>query len=307
MNRNSGSIFQSDNLPNWLDIRRCYAINFSVFEMKPHYHYELEIMYAVHGKCKIICWNDKMEAEEYHLKEGEYILIDSNIPHQLEVSKDNPCRILNLEIAVVPSNEIFKIDMLYGITNSLEKFLSIPIHAYKSSDNGGSLYRIIAEIQKQIMDCVDQQEHHIQVNLLLSQLLVELSRQRFRRHNSYQGSTYVKRALSFIEKNFEEDMNVEEIAKAIGVSVSHLQRLFKEQTGVSIIDKINEFRINKAKLLLESGCLPVVDIALTVGFHNRQHFTYTFTKIVGCSPCTYKKSKGNQQQSQGFGNFHLYF
>lgn len=294
------SIYQSETLAKWLEIKRCYAINYSFFEMKPHYHNEMELMYAVHGKCKIICWNKNVGIVEYQLKEGEYIFIDCNIPHQLEVVKDSPCRILNLEIAIVQLQEEFQIDKLCHLSNSIKEFLKASEASYKCSDNGSSLYRIITELQKQYIDLVDQTEHYLEVNLMLAQLLVELSRQRLRRHSSYQGSTYVKRALAYIEKNFEDEINVEEIAKAIGVSVSHLQRLFKEQTGVSIIDKINEFRINKAKLLLESGCLPIVDIAFMVGFQNRQHFTYTFTNHVGCSPSLYKKQKGNLQLSLGF-------
>jgi len=84
------------------------------------------------------------------------------------------------------------------------------------------------------------------------------------------------------------------------MGISYLQRLFKEHIGQSIIDKINELKIAKAKLLLEISCLPIIDIAVTVGFHNRQHFTLVFTKIIGCSPSLYRKQKGNNQLFLGF-------
>ncbi|MGF7144664.1 AraC-like DNA-binding protein/mannose-6-phosphate isomerase-like protein (cupin superfamily) [Anaerotaenia torta] len=294
------SIFKPDILKHWLEIRRYYAINYTHFEMKPHSHPELEIMYAVHGSCKIICRNKDREMVEYSLKEGEYIFLNCNTPHQLEVVRGIPCRILNLEIALTSPAEDFHIRKLYEISPSVRDFFTTSFSAFKAADHGSSLHRIITELQKQFMNGLDQSEHCIEVNLLLSQLLVELSRQKGKRFSSHRGSIYVRKALSYIEKSFDKDLSVEEVALATGVSISHLQRLFKEQTGASLVDKINEYRINKARLLLENSCLPVIDIAFTVGFHNRQHFTYIFTKTVGCSPALYRKQKGNNQHLVGF-------
>ena len=300
MKRGNISIYESSLLSHWFEVIRCYAINYNFYEMKPHRHNEMEIMYAVHGTCKIICWNNSLSKEEYTLKEGEYIFLDCNTPHQLEVAKDDSCRILNLEMALTKQDNGFQLSRFYEVANSIKEFLKLPSHAFKCNDNGGSLHRTIVEIQKQLRNSVDQIEQHIEVNLLLAQLLIEISRQRIKRHSAVSGSIYVKRAYSYIESNFDRDITVEEIAIAIGISTAYLQRLFKEQIGCTLIDKINELRIEKSKMLLETSCLPMIDIACTVGFNNRQHYSYTFTKIVGCSPALYRKRKGNNQLWVGY-------
>lgn len=300
MNLKSESLFHKHLLSSWLCVRRCYAINYSFFEMKSHLHPELEIMYAVHGSCKVFCWNHSSQMEEILLKEGEYIFLDSNTPHQLEVTKESPCRILNLEIGRTEKRNGFELSRFAGISDSLRELLDTPRHALRASDHSGSLCHIITELQKQFVNRLDQSEYNIESDLLLSQLFIEMSRQINRKQISFRGSIYVKRALQYIDKNYERDLTVEEISDYSGISLSYMQKLFKEQTGISLIDKINAFRIEKAKLLLETSSLPVIDIAVTVGFHNRQHFTYIFTKITGCSPSLYRKQKGNNQLFLGF-------
>lgn len=69
---------------------------------------------------------------------------------------------------------------------------------------------------------------------------------------------------------------------------------------MSIIDKVNELRIEKAKLLLETSHMPIIDIAISVGFNNRRHFTHTFLKRTGSSPAIYRKHKENYRVWEGF-------
>lgn len=300
MEQKLDSFFKSNITSSWLRVKRFYAINYTFFEMKPHLHQEIEIMYIVHGGCKVIWWNHEGKKEEYSFKEGEYIFLDCNTPHQLEVAKGVPCRILNLEIALITPYEGYQIKNFTDKSKSVEDFLMMSDHVIICSDKSGSLCRIITELQNQIVNQLDHAEHFIETNLLLAQLLVVMSRQINKRHSSYSGSIYVRKALTFIDKTYDSDITVNEISQHVGISLSYLQRLFKEHTGQSLIDKINELRIGKAKLLLESSCLPIIDIAVTVGFHNRQHFTLIFTKLIGCSPSLYRKQKGNNQLFLGF-------
>lgn len=302
MEQKLDSFFKSNILSSWLRVKRCYAINYSFFEMKAHLHQEIEIMYIVHGSCKVICWSQEGKKQEYSLKEGEYIFLDCNTPHQLEVAKGIPCRILNLEIALISSGGDYQIKNFTDKSKSVRDFLMMSSHAIICNDKSGSLCRIITELQNQIVNQLDHAEHFVESNLLLAQFLVVMSRQITRRHSSYSGSIYVRKALSFINQSCDSDITVDEISEYVGISLSYLQRLFKEHTGQSLIDKINELRIAKAKLLLENSCLPIIDIAVTVGFHNRQHFTLVFTKLIGCSPSLYRKQKGNKQLFLGFSD-----
>ncbi|MBQ2935432.1 MAG: AraC family ligand binding domain-containing protein [Lachnospiraceae bacterium] len=79
-----------------MKIERYYAVNYPFYTMDFHTHSEWEIMYVAYGRAKIFCMEEAGE-KIYELREGEYILIEGNIPHKLTVEKETPCRMLNLE------------------------------------------------------------------------------------------------------------------------------------------------------------------------------------------------------------------
>ena len=106
-------------------------------------------------------------------------------------------------------------------------------------------------------------------------------------------SSFVRQALSYIDEHYSEAITVDELAKSCCVSKSHLQRAFRMGAGKTLVKVIQEKRTEKAKILLRSSNLAMIDVAVETGFNNRQHFTETFTKIVGISPSAYRKSKRN--------------
>ena len=75
-----------------LTVRRYYSVNHQFFEMAPHAHTELEIMYVASGRCTIT-----LPDGPHSLREGEYVFLDSLTPHDLRVERGSPCRVLNIE------------------------------------------------------------------------------------------------------------------------------------------------------------------------------------------------------------------
>ncbi len=287
------SLYAPDAKDCWLSVNRYYAMNFDCFEMSPHMHDEFEIMYVVSGSCNIYSWTDDNKEELWQMKEGEYVIIDCNAKHQLDVAKGARCRMLNLEISLEPQYSGLNLQQLCEQSKSLQDFFEIPASIYKCYDDEGTIHTIMKELHKQLQNPIDHEEQKVMQNLTLAQLLVELGRQRAKKHRPGGGSKYVRRALSYLYDHYDKDIKIEDLSGKIGISPAYLQRIFKEQTGSTIVDKVNELRIEKAKLLLETSKLPITDIAVSVGFNNRQHFSYTFHKLTGCSPSVYYKHKGD--------------
>ncbi len=288
------SLYSRHNRNSWFKVNRYYAMNFDFFEMEPHTHGEFEIMYIASGCCNIYSWTQK-EEKRWEMKEGEYVIIDGDTKHQLEVVRGVRCRILNLEISLLPQVEDLSMKQLSSQSKSLEDFLKMPVPIFKGYDTEGNLHSILTDIHKQLQNSTDEMEHKVMQNLNLARLMIELGRQRSKKYRNDGGSKYVRMALAYMNNNYDKDIRIEDIAEETGISSAYLQRLFKEQTGKTLVDKVNELRIEKAKLLLETSRLPVTDIAFSVGFNNRQHFTYTFRKLTGCSPSVYCKHRGDYQ------------
>lgn len=294
------SFYNSSNKQCWFKVNRYYAMNFDFFDMEPHSHKEYEIMYVVNGKCKIICWEGNNESQEWSLREGEYVFIDCETRHQLEVVRGSNCRILNLEILIKPQAEGMCLQQFCEQSKSLKDFTSLSVPIFKGYDDAGNLHTIITELHKQLQNNMEEAENTVVQNLILAQFLIEIARQKTKKYHADGGSKYVRKALVYLTNHYDQDIKVSDIAEEIGISVAYLQRLFKEQTGKTLVDKTNELRIEKAKILLETSRLPITDVAISVGFNNRQHFTYTFINLVHCSPAVYRKHKGNYSVWEGF-------
>lgn len=111
-------------------------------------------------------------------------------------------------------------------------------------------------------------------------------------------STLVCECEKYIDENFEKCITVSEISRHIGVSLSYLSRIFKEATGNTIINYINEKKVEKAREYLEKTDMKIYEIAEKLGFENSTYFSYFFKKYVGMSPKEYKGEGDDAGTSQ---------
>lgn len=104
-------------------------------------------------------------------------------------------------------------------------------------------------------------------------------------------TNHAQRIIDHLTQHYKEEIVFEDMAKLLGISYSYMRKLVYEQTGKSMIDFVNQLRIEKAKeLLLESG-LSIKQIAAEVGYYNVQSFNRFFRKYEGMPPSGYKSAK----------------
>ena len=104
-----------------------------------------------------------------------------------------------------------------------------------------------------------------------------------------QYSENTKRAIKYIEKNYCLRVTLSDIAKAISVNSSYLSRLFKNDTGINIMDYLIKIRIEKSAWLMREGNLTLKNIADQVGIPNYNHFFKLFKKYYNVTPGEYKQ------------------
>lgn len=110
-------------------------------------------------------------------------------------------------------------------------------------------------------------------------------------------SQYVLAAIKYIQFNYSHEISVDDIAKAVGVSRSHLYRVFMANVGQSPIDYLTSYRITEACSLLRSTNLSIAEIAVSVGFFDQFYFSRVFKKIKGVPPSKYLAPQ--QRDSKG--------
>ncbi len=97
----------------------------------------------------------------------------------------------------------------------------------------------------------------------------------------------VESALRYIHEHHAENLYIEHIAKAVGLSVSVLQSHFRNAMGVSCVSYIRAYRISRATALLGQPDARVTEIAMEVGFETLSHFNTSFRELTGMSPTEY--------------------
>lgn len=124
--------------------------------------------------------------------------------------------------------------------------------------------------------------------LFIAYLTQEALAQNPRNHTS--SAQYVHNAIKFIQFNYFHDISIDDIAKSVGVSRSHLYRVFMRNVGQSPIDYLTGYRISEACTLLKSSQLSIAEIAVSVGFFDQFYFSRVFKKAKGMPPSKYLAS-----------------
>lgn len=100
----------------------------------------------------------------------------------------------------------------------------------------------------------------------------------------------LRRAQQLLESRMHDpDCSVSDAARELGMSVRHLQNLFR-QTGATPVNWLYAARLDRARGLLVGSDITVSDLASTVGFRDVSHFSRTFRKRFGTSPGEYRKA-----------------
>ena len=109
---------------------------------------------------------------------------------------------------------------------------------------------------------------------------------------------YVKNAIKYIQRNFSNSIDVSDIANHIGLSRSHLYRIFVRHLSLSPNEYLTQFRINQACILLRTSPLSIGEIASSVGFDDQLYFSRVFKKTKGVPPSHYIRELSINDVSQ---------
>ncbi|MCC2256195.1 AraC family transcriptional regulator [Ruminococcus sp. CLA-AA-H200] len=103
----------------------------------------------------------------------------------------------------------------------------------------------------------------------------------------------IKAAIDYIEQHLDQEIRVDDAAAAAGFSKYHFQRIFKNETGLSVYGYIQKRRLAQASALLLNTSMQVLDIAVCLYFESQEAFTRAFKKCYGLPPGQYRKALRN--------------
>ena len=118
--------------------------------------------------------------------------------------------------------------------------------------------------------------------------LAEFANRRLVQAASYE-NPIVLQAKHYVRAHSTQSMNMKEVARVVGVSMTYFSRIFKKETGMSFTGYVNRVRLEKVKSQLLSRQKSINETASEAGFESISHFNRVFKKYEGKSPVRYRE------------------
>ena len=99
----------------------------------------------------------------------------------------------------------------------------------------------------------------------------------------------LKLMLDYIQNNYDEKLNLEQIAAAAGISVRECTRCFKRCIDTSPTTYLNQYRLRIACRMLRETAESILVISERCGFSSPSYFTKAFRDAMQCTPLEYRK------------------
>lgn len=102
--------------------------------------------------------------------------------------------------------------------------------------------------------------------------------------SSEQENTLTLKCLRYIEENYQSDISLESMSKAIGYNPEYLSRIFNKGLGIHFKTMVNQYRVEKARRMITDTKESMTTIALECGFQSLRTFNRAFTDLVNKTP-----------------------
>lgn len=238
----------------------------------------LEITYVLKGEYEAIT-----KHFTYPLKEQELIIIAPKDIHMIRPveGKDNVVLTIHIDFALLPTS------MVGEIKDSYESMVCTKEKNYQL------LKKLERKIGALVQLLLKENKNLFQLNSLMMDLLyITSSHQQYPIDKlplqSTHGENYMK-AIEYIDKHYEEDLHLKDVATTLSFSISYTSKLFKKYTGIPFVKYLAYVRVRGSLEALLEGKKSIEEIAGNCGMPNSKAYTTTFKELYGIVPSEYRK------------------
>jgi AraC family L-rhamnose operon transcriptional activator RhaR len=275
-------------------------INRPVEQVEPHLHAHdfLEIAYVSSGKGIHILGNKK-----YDVSKGDLFVINYNVAHEFRsiASSDDKLIIYNcvfkpefLDYTLINCRD-FKDIVYHFLFNSLFPQETSSVNDIKLI--GKDCTDIEQLYNKMFDEYTNRNSGYVEI---LRAYLIELLVTIFRKYKEsdikqehYQienrKKELIEEAMCYMKENYDKEIKLEELSMISFFSRNYFCKLFKDATGMTVVEYIQRIRIQNACRLLKETNDTVLNIAHQVGYEDCKFFTILFKRYTGYAPSAYRK------------------
>lgn len=118
-------------------------------------------------------------------------------------------------------------------------------------------------------------------------------------HTENKKCDLMEEVRNYLDEHYADSaLSLSSIAERFYLNPSYLSRVFRKKTGVSLVEYLNNIRIEHACTYLIEGDWKIYQVAEKVGIPNPDYFTRCFRKKMGISVREYRKSKNSTENSK---------
>ena len=247
-----------------------------------HFHSEYEIIYFREGCGTSFVGNSMTE-----YKTGDAILLGPDLPHYMKSELKENSRAKG---TIVQFERNF---MHHAISNyphfiKIKKLLEESVNGvYFATESGDEIHQLLNRIPNEVG--IDQLTTFLKI---LKKLSENNTRHSISTSDIFEESVFhnsrIDKIISFLNKNYNRDISLDEISSIAAMNPSAFCRYFKSKTSKSFKNYILDMRTSYACKLILMDSMNMSQISTECGFENISYFNKTFKKKTGHTPSQYK-------------------
>lgn len=273
----------NEKLPVWVWMHNS-NFNYSSY-IAPHWHQSIELSYTLTGEIDEFI----IEGQNYHCEPGKILVVNSQEIHSIKVFKNGiDKRALSViftykfvkEMYPMIDNMVFSLNNYFELTDGqkykykkLQKLLQQVATIYAEKENA---YKNIS-ISVKLLEILE---------ILIKNFMIEAKCKSTKEVRIVERTQAI---IEYIQKNYQEELSLENIARYHHVSKEYLARFFKKYIGITIGQYIAEIRAKHAYDDIVTGKHNLTEIALNNGFSGIRTMDRALIRIYGRKASELKK------------------
>lgn len=250
----------------------------------PHWHDQVELLYVLNGSAF-----QQVNDHTFNIEQGDVVVIRGQDIHATFTLKPGNTEILVIQFdtSIIDNQS----NIIKSILDEFNTCTAIP-YPIKTNENPGiEILQLIRNIHNEFIGDSAAKELYIVshcaalVGLCICSYLTKSS---YAQHALNVKKT-LKKIFTFIDDNYYRPISLKEAAEVSNFSIPHFCRLFRQTVGMSFIDYLNYYRINKSIQFLKKE-ISITETALLIGFGSINSYIRTFKKYNTLSPSKYIKN-----------------
>ena len=245
-----------------------------------HTHGFWEVFFCLEGSCEFFVWDDS-----FIIHEGDFVIVNPGVEHW----ENN----LGCKWVVVAFN-----GPQFPFANTTRGYTSGNFH---------DKTEYVLQLALSLIDEAKQKLAGYQTacSHIFELLMLQINRSRSLPSHDFGEANKIRPAeakrnsitqiMQYIENNYTKNLNIETLARKIGLNKYSLIREFKQTYGVSPMEHLLRCRFREAKFLLSTTDLSISQIGQGVGFSSGNYFSQCFTKREGMTPTAYRQMQQSRE------------